>query len=168
MNKSKRWESLSAGCVLIIMCSCSGTAIKPEQTGSVYEITVTAVFDHLYDSAYKLLEESNMFVVKELNIAATLKRNKKKWGDNYNKNGYEEVRTLVLCNPWYANEVLNRTPRLMTLCPLAVSFLHKEGETTILYGYRAPLAEGTSSYEIFREIDSTIISAIKIAASLYK
>jgi uncharacterized protein (DUF302 family) len=159
-------RSLVAFC-LITIAACSTTSSKPKQSNGIYEITVTAIFEHLYDRTYKTLEESKMYVVKELNIGATLKRNKKRWGENYNKNAYEDVRTLVLCNPWYANEVLNRTPSLMTLCPLTVSFLHKEGKTTILYGRRAPLADGTSSYDLFTEIDSTIISAINAAASPY-
>lgn len=148
------------------VCACANTVIPQKEIDFVYELTVDSVFDHLFDKTYENLEESKMFVVKELNIGATLKKNKKRWGDNYNKNGYEEVRTLVLCNPWYANEVLNQNPRLMALCPLAVAFLHKEGRTTILYGLRAPLAEGTSSYDLFNEIDSKIITAIKKTANL--
>ncbi len=149
---------------LLYLCACTSVINKPEQNDFIYKINIESEFDPLYDRAYKSLEDSNFYVVRELNIGATMKKNKARWGDDYNKNGFEEVRTLVLCNPWYANEVLNLDPELIALCPLAVAFLHKAGSTTIIYGRRAPIAEASAAHDILNEVDSIIITAIKKAA----
>jgi len=148
----------------LYLCACTSVIKKPEQNDFIYKINVESEFDPLYDRTYKSLEDSNFYVVRELNIGATMKKNRKHWGENYNKNGFEEVRTLVLCNVWYANEVLNLDPDLIALCPLAVALLHKAGRTTIVYARRAPFAEGSAAHDILSEVDSKIIKAIKKAA----
>jgi len=148
---------------LFFLCSCTNAIITPKKTDAIYKISVDSVFEHIYDRTYETLEESKFFVVKELNIGGSLKHNKKRWGDNYNKNNFEEVRTLVLCSPWYANEVLNRNPESIAICPFSVAFLHKEGTTMIVYARRSLLAAGSPTYDIFSEIDEIIIAAIEKA-----
>ncbi|HSR63949.1 MAG TPA: hypothetical protein VLN56_11145 [Gammaproteobacteria bacterium] len=36
-------------------------------------------------------------------------------GEEYNRNNFEDVHSMVICNPWYANQVLNLDPVMMTL-----------------------------------------------------
>lgn len=36
-------------------------------------------------------------------------------GEDYNRNNFEGVHSMVICNPWYANQVLNLDPVMMTL-----------------------------------------------------
>jgi len=131
------------------------------ETDFVYEANVNQPFDGVYQDLYKALETSRFYVIFEANIGKNLARNAEKWGEDYNRNKFEAVRSMVICNPEYANQVLNLDPAMMALCPLTVTVLHKEGTTTILFERLMPAAKGSAAEDILWEVENTIVSAIE-------
>lgn len=132
-----------------------------ENIDAIYEASINKPMDEVYQQLYKSLEASRFYVIFEANIGKNLARNADKWGEDYNRNKFEGVRSMVICNPYYANQVLNLDPRMMALCPLTVTVLFKEGKTTILFERLTPVAAGSPAEDILWEVENTIISAIE-------
>ena len=144
--------------ILFLILVCNLHAGGPD---AIYETSVRKPMEEVYSSLYKSLEASRFYVIFEANIGKNLARNAEKWGDDYNRNKYEEVRSMIICNPYYANQVMNLDPRMMALCPMNVTVLHKEGNTTILFERLLPVAAGSPAEDILWEVENTIISAIE-------
>ena len=128
---------------------------------AIYQSNIQRPMDDVYQDLYKSLEASNFYVIFEANIGKNLARNAEKWGAEYNRNKFEGVRSMVICNPHFANQVLNLDPKMMALCPLTVTLLHKEGTTTVLFERLLPVAAGSPAEDILWEVENTIISAIE-------
>ena len=132
-----------------------------EKIDAIYEVSINRPVDEVYQELYKSLEASRFYVIFEANIGKNLARNADKWGEDYNRNKFESVRSMIICNPYYANQVLNLDPRMMALCPLTVTVLYKEETTTVLFERLTPVAAGSPAEEILWEVENTIISAIE-------
>ena len=130
-------------------------------TDAIYEISTVQSFDSFYPQLYESLESSGFYVIFEANIGKNLARNAEKWGAEYNRNRFEAVKSMVICNPYYANQVLNLDPRMMALCPLTVTVLYKEGRSTVLFERLTPFASGSRAEDILWEVENTIITAIE-------
>ena len=88
--------------------------------------------DSSYDVVKSSLEEHRFFVVFEPDIHANLKGFSERWGENYNRNKLEGFRAMVFCNGWYANEVSNKDPEMLAMCPLHISLIQQQGHTKVL------------------------------------
>jgi len=135
------------------------------QTDAIYEANIDEPVDEIYQELYKALEVARFYVIFEANIGKNLARNAEKWGEDYNRNKFEAVRSMVICNPEYANQVLNLDPKMMALCPLTVTLLYKAGTTTILFEKLTPAATGSPAEDILWEVENTIISTIESVIS---
>ncbi len=132
-----------------------------EELQDIFSISVEKPGEEVYQSVYKSLEESRFYVIFEANIGKNLARNAERWGDEYNKNKFEMVKTMVVCNAYYANQVMNLAPKLMALCPLTITVMYKEGQSTVLFKKLTLTAEGSAAEEILWEVENTIIAAIE-------
>ncbi len=122
---------------------------------------VSAVYKKLYDN----LETSNFFVVLEPHISETMARFKERWGEDYNRNKLEDIRSLVVCNVWYVNQVANKDPDMLALCPLRISLVQKGGKTRILFVRPTAAAANSPANPILAEVESIIIKAIETSIS---
>ena len=141
-------------------------ASSVQAAGRVYERNVQAPMEVVYEAAMLELEDRGFAVVAELNIGASLAKKAWRWGDNYNRNRYTEVRSMVLCHPEQANEVLNRTPAMMAMCPVSLTVLYKEGTTTLLFdrpAYGVSAEDG--AHGALSQLESDFIAALDAAAS---
>jgi uncharacterized protein (DUF302 family) len=136
-----------------------------EEQNAIFSISVDRDGEEVYQSVYKSLEESRFYVIFEANIGKNLARNAERWGDEYNKNKFELVKVLIICNPFYANQVLNIDPTMMALCPMTVTVMFKQGRTTVLFGKLTPIAKGSAAQETLWEVENTVITAIENAVA---
>ena len=136
-----------------------------EESAAIFEISADKPMDEVYQNLYKSLEDSGFFVIFEANIGKNLEKNAERWGDDYNRNKFEAVRSMVICNPSFANQLLNLDPKMMAMCPMTVTLLHKEGKTTVLFERLTPVAAGSPAEEVLWEVENTIISAIEAVIS---
>ena len=127
----------------------------------VYKHQINKPVSEVYDSIYKSLEDARFFVVFEPNIGANLTRFAEKWGADYNKNKLTEIRSMVFCNGWYANQVSNQDPDMLGFCPLHISLIEKEGRTTVLFNRPSVMTGNSPAQALLRKIELEVIAAIE-------
>jgi len=128
---------------------------------AIFTAEKKADFETTYKAVYKSLEDNKFFVVLEPDIGANLKRFGKKWGDDYNQNTIERIKSMVFCNGWYANKVSNVDPDMLALCPLHITMTHKQGITKVLFVRPDFVAKGSKSETVATEITEAVIEAIQ-------
>ncbi|VAW79028.1 hypothetical protein MNBD_GAMMA13-1766 [hydrothermal vent metagenome] len=121
-----------------------------------------------YDVVYKSLEDNNFFVVFEPDIQKNLSFFAERWGDNYNRNKLEGIRSMIFCNGWYANAVSNADPDMMALCPLHITLVQKAGVTRILFSRPTVIAAGSKALSVAREIEQDVSKALDEAVAKLK
>lgn len=129
-------------------------------TDAVYSRSVTGEFDTVYRAVYDALEAHRFFVVFEPDIGANLSGFAKRWGEDYNRNGLEKIRSMVFCNAWYANQVSNADPEYLSMCPLHITVVHKQGVTSVYFVRPDYVAAGGKAEKIARELTQDVVKAI--------
>jgi hypothetical protein len=115
----------------------------------------------VYDRVYKSLEDARFYVVFEPNIGNNLSRFAERWGDQYNRNKLSAIRSMVFCNVWYTNQVSNLDPDMLSLCPLHMTLIEKDGRTTALFARPTVIAADSPARAILADLESEVITAIK-------
>ena len=64
----------------------------------VFEHSVKKSIDQVYLPLYKALEDEGYYVVFEANIGRNMARFSDKWGENYNRNKLDGIRSMVFCS----------------------------------------------------------------------
>ncbi|MFW2440710.1 MAG: DUF302 domain-containing protein [Arenicellales bacterium] len=144
--------------LLIIFLSAHATA-----NDSVWVHRVNKPVDAIYGPIYKSLEEANFYVVFEPDIGKNISSFSERWGNEYNRNQLTQIRSMVFCNGWYANQVGNADPDMLALCPLHITLTEKEGRSTVLFVRPSAVAKGSRAEAIAREIENKVIMAIEDA-----
>lgn len=134
---------------------------RHDSSSVVYQQKVNKPVLEIYDKLYKSLEDARFFVVFEPNIGNNLARFSEKWGDDYNRNKLSEIRVMVFCNGWYANKVSNLDPEMLGFCPLHITLIEREGESTVLFNRLGEIAKNSPAKEILMKIESEVIVAIQ-------
>ncbi len=146
--------------VLVWMMLLTASALATESPVGVYRQHVKKPISQVYDKVYQSLEDARFFVVFEPNIGANLAGFADKWGDDYNKNNLSAIRSMVFCNGWYANKVSNLDPDMLGFCPLHLSLIERNGETTVLFNRPSVIAQHSPAKELFLKIEAEVIEAI--------
>ena len=128
---------------------------------SVYTASVEGDFEQNYKHIYQALENNRLFVVFEPDIGVNLAGFAKRWGEDYNRNKLDRIKSMVFCNGWYANQVSNADPNMLALCPLHITMTHKDGVTKVLFVRPDVVAKGTKAEKIAGELTQGVIKAIK-------
>ena len=127
----------------------------------IYVKRVKGDLNKIYQQVFTSLENNSYFIVFEPNIGKQLERFKQRWGNKYNVNKLESIRSMVFCNTWYANEVSNQDPTLLALCPMHITFTEKQGVVTILYIRPSQLAKGSAAEKLALEIEQDVVRSIE-------
>ena len=128
---------------------------------AIYKVVADKPVSALYDHVKSALEEERLFVVFEPDIGRNISGFKEKWGDNYNRNHLDEIRSLVFCNAWFANEVSNKDPDMLGLCPLKITLTEKDGKTTALFVLPTQISGQSPATEVLSEIEGKVKSVLK-------
>ncbi len=131
------------------------------QASPVLKLKLEGDFSSNYDKVSQALENNRFYVVFEPNIGGSISSFKERWGEDYNRNGFEEIRSLVFCNPWYVNQVINKDPEMAALCPLSVTLLHKENTTQLMFLRPSKLKSDSPAQGILLELESDIEKALR-------
>ena len=111
------------------------------------------------------LEEARFWVVFEVDLGGNLASFAERWGEDYNRNALSGIRSVVVCNGWYANQVGNADPDLLALCPLRVNLVEKDGVTRILFARPTVIAQGSPAIGVVKEIEDAIKAALEAAVA---
>jgi len=129
----------------------------------VYDRTVSASMKDVYKSIFTALENNSYFVIFEPNIGKSLARSAKRWGDDYNKNKLDSIRSMVFCSAWYANKISNIDPSMLALCPLHITLYSKENKTHVLFVRPGKVAGDSKAHKVAKELEDDVIRTIEIA-----
>jgi uncharacterized protein (DUF302 family) len=149
--------------ILIILSLCLFSFNAIAASSSVYQKSAAVPLNEAYDLVYQELEQRNFFVVFEANIGKNISRFEKKWAEDYNQNKLTGIRSMVFCNGWYANKVSNADPVMLALCPMRLTVIEKDGNTSVLFVKPTHTGQGSAALPILQEIESTVIEAIDAA-----
>lgn len=139
------------------------TTTKLKVNPLVYDRTVPAGMEDVYKSIFTALENNSYFVLFEPNIGKNLSHFAKRWGDDYNKNKLDSIRSMVFCNGWYANKISNIDPSMLALCPLHISLYSKNNKTHILFVRPGKIAGTSKAQKVAKELEDDVIRTIEIA-----
>ena len=146
--------------LLLSMLLVSGIA---GASPGIYKATNDQPVNKIYEKLTSALESQRLFVVFEANIGRNLSNFKDKWAENYNRNQLSEIRSLVFCNAWYANEVSNLDPDMLALCPLKITLTEKSGKTTALFVLPASVAGDSPAAGVLKEVQGKVKAALEAA-----
>ena len=145
--------------LLVMLALCCTGVVRGELPG-VLHWEVERNIDSTYKSIYKSLEENKFFVVFEPNIGSNMERFATRWGENYNRNRLTGIRSMVFCNAWYANQVSNRDPELLSLCPLHVTLYQQGATTSIVFTRPTHVATGSAAMPLIEELEAEVSKAV--------
>jgi len=154
--------------VCIMFFILSGLSIAQAASPNVFEFKVKKTMEQVYTPLYKALEDEGFYVVFEVNIGRNISGFAEKWGENYNRNKLDGIRSMVFCNGWYANAVSNADPSMLALCPLSLTLTEKEGSTTALFAKPTAIAADSPARKMLERVEQDVIKAIKQSMTLKK
>lgn len=134
--------------------------LQPKEP-TVFERRIKGDAGQVYKQLFTALENNGYFVVFETNIGKNLSRFAQRWGDDYNKNKLESIRSMIFCNGWYANQVSNHDPKMLALCPMHITVTHKKGITSILYVRPSQVAADSPAKKVAEELELDVVRIIK-------
>jgi len=134
---------------------------KEPRQSAVFERRIKRDTGQVYKQLFTALENNGYFVVFETNIGKNLSRFAQRWGDDYNKNKLESIRSMIFCNGWYANQVSNYDPKMLALCPMHITVTHKKGITSILYVRPSQIAVDSPAKKVAEELELDVVRIIK-------
>jgi uncharacterized protein (DUF302 family) len=144
--------------IFLLLCLSLSVA---HADSSVFTYRSDKPITEVYDKVYESLEDARFYVVFEPNIGKNLSTFADRWGDEYNRSKLSAIRSMVFCNGWYANQVSNKDPRMLALCPLHMTLIEKDGSTTALFARPTVIAADSPARDILAELESEVIAAIK-------
>jgi uncharacterized protein (DUF302 family) len=147
--------------LVLLLLPCLARAV-PE---GVIRLVAEQPVDAVYDRVYKALEAEKFWVVFEADMGKRMAKFGDKWGNDYNRNGLDSVKSMVFCNIWWTNRVANADPDLLALCPLHLSLYEKDGDTVLVMPKLSVLAEGSPGQGAAAELESELTAIVQGAMS---
>ena len=117
--------------------------------------------NRIYREIYRALEDHQFFVIFEANIGHNLRGYAARWGENYNRNGLNEIRSMVFCNVAYTNQLSNLDPGMLSLCPLHITVVEKDHITSILFNRPTHTGQGSAAMPLLKQIEAEVSEAIE-------
>ncbi len=151
---------------LVLLLLLSQTAIADDRTVLIWETGKD--LETSYDVVYTALENNRFYVVFEPNIQKNLSVFAERWGEDYNRNDLEGIRSMIFCNGWYANAVSNADPDMLALCPLHITLVQKAGVTKVLFARPTVIAGSSKAQAVAREIEEGVSKALDEAVAELK
>lgn len=145
--------------VVLVLILLSG--ISRAELPGVLHWTLEQGMEIAYKSIYNSLEENNLFVVFEPNIGENLAAFSARWGENYNRNQLQGIRSMVFCNAWYANAVSNAEPELLALCPLHITLYRQAEVTHVVFTRPTHVGKGSAATEVLAELEAKVRAAVE-------
>ena len=135
---------------------------------NVYSVTYNSPMDTVEKNLLTHFKASKLVVPWKLDILEEFKKKglDKKFGDKFNTNKLESVRTIVACNGKFGNMIMNTDPAMMAYCPVRITLVEKDGKTTILYVRPSSAPRDSKAYKILVKLENKVIKAIEEAMEM--
>jgi uncharacterized protein (DUF302 family) len=150
---------------IVVFLLLSHTGLACAELPGVMRWDVNQDFNRVYREVYRSLEEHRFFVIFEANIGRNLRGYAARRGEDYNRNGLEEIRSMVFCNIAYTNQLANQDPDVLSLCPMHITFYQKGPTTSILYTRPTTVGQGSPAMPLLKEIETEVGRAVESGIS---
>ena len=130
---------------------------------AVFVAETQAGIEQTYQALYQSLEKARFWVVFEADMGAQMANFAEMWGEDYNRNGLEAIRSLVICNAWWTNRVANADPEMLAFCPLRVAMTRKDGITRVMFERPTLMAADSPALPVMQELERELAGAIEAA-----
>lgn len=147
--------------LLLAAWFCLHLSFAHATPGGIFKAESPLPVAQVYEAVYAALEEARFWVVFEADILRNIGRFEQRWGEDFNRAGLDAIRSMVVCNGWFANRVSGLDPDLLALCPLRVGFYAKDGVTSVVFARPTAAAQGSDGYAVVEEIEKLMIEAIR-------
>lgn len=127
----------------------------------VYVKTVEMELDAAYRQVYEALEAQRFWVVFEADMGARMARMAERWGDDYNRNGLDGMKSMVFCNIDWTHRIANADPEMLALCPLHLSLYAIDGKTSVVVPRPTALAQGSRAEAEAAELERTLVGIVQ-------
>lgn len=161
ISQSYDGENMMFKKLLVFLVLVHAGMVWAEELPGVKRWDVNQDFNRVYREVYRALEEHQFFVIFEANIGRNLRGYAGRWGDNYNRNGLEEIRSMLFCNIAYTNQLSNQDPGVLSLCPLHITFYQKGPTTSILFNRPTIVGQGSPAMPLLKEIEAEVDKAVE-------
>ena len=128
---------------------------------AVFKFTVDRPLAQVYSGLYSTMEDAHFYIVFEPDIGKNLASYAERWGDDYNRSGLAAIRSMVFCNGWYANQISNKDPDMLALCPQHLTLIESHGKTTALYVRPTLVAGDSPARKVLADLENEVIATIK-------
>ena len=129
----------------------------------VLKLTSDKSVDDVYGEIYQALEEEKFWVVFEADMGKRMAKFAEEWGEDYNRNGLDPVKSMVFCNISWTNRIANADPDLLGICPLHLTLYGKDGKTHVVMPRLSAIAEGSPGREKAAELEEELTAIVERA-----
>lgn len=146
-----------------ILLACLLTLSVWAAESNVYKVSYNAPVDKVLENILAKFKQEMLVVVWQLDILEEFKKKglDKKFGENFNKAGLSEVRTLVACNGKFGNDIINQDSDMMAYCPIRITLTEKDGVTTVLYVRPSSAPRDSAAYKTLVKLEKKVTKAIE-------
>lgn len=159
-NKSTpvKWTILKASLAVFGLCSF-GTGIAA--AGPMYVESVAAPISKVMPELQKALGQHHFKVVLHLDILKMIKAKQHMLHiPNLDKPGFSDVQSVVFCNPFFFNQLLNAHWESSAACPLTLTVYGRGEKSYIVYPKRVALTGNTPALNVAKKIDKAVVGAL--------
>lgn len=133
----------------------------PATPAGILRLEARAPMEDTYKAVYAALENARFWVVFEADLGRNLATFAERWGEDLNRNALGGIRSIVVCNAWYANQASNADPDLLALCPLRVNLVEKDAVTRVLFARPTVIAAGSPGIAVVEQVERAIEAALR-------
>ena len=123
--------------ILLALIFTLSFSLNSHADSPIYTVSVQGDFDMVFQNVHDSLENNRLFVVFQPDIGSNISHFAQRWGENYNRNKLDRIKSMVFCNAWYANEMSNMDVQMTALCPLHITLTHRDRQTSV--NFYAPI-----------------------------
>lgn len=76
----------------------------------------------------------------------------------------DEIRSVMFCNPRYANQAAKTDPDVLALCPLHVTVLEEHGKTRFLFVRPSSVTAGSEAAATISQVEDMVLTALQAAS----
>jgi len=146
-----------------ILLACLLTLSVWAADSNVYKVNYNVGVDKVLNNILTKFKAEGLVVVWQLDILEEFKSKglDKKFGENFNKAGLSAVKTIIVCNGKFGNDIINADSDMMAYCPVRVTLTEKDGVTTVLYVRPTSAPKDSKGYPSLVELDKKITTSIE-------
>lgn len=148
----KRILALAVGCLFTFSVYAAPAAVYEKSAKMPLSTAATRMVHALKSHKFK--------VVLQIPIGKKLAKHARAWGADYNRSRLEGIHSIVFCNGWFANEVSNKDPAMLAVCPMHLTIIEKHGIATVLFVRPSVVGAGSAAEPVLRKLEHKVVAAI--------